>query len=648
MARNFFLDNDDLRFNLENQDWDLIFPLIEPDPSDPDAPRNSTEGLVLYNEFLRSLGEFIAEKIDPKVHLLDEQHPSLENGEMIDAPIMREFIKGLSDMGAMALPFPRHVGGFNMPWLVSNVVAEMCARADVSLMTYYGFFSGIGLAFQFFALEEGNFKAEKKKLISTRFDAQMRDLAEGKTCGAMCLTEPQAGSDLGEIRCVAKREKDGYYYLTGQKIWITCGHGEHHLVLARSESKKTHPGMKGLSLFYVPAHIEKDGKRVRNFEIGGQEKKMGQHSSVTATLNYDNARGELVGQRGHGFRNMALVMNDARLLVGFEGLGLCEKALRQAKEFANDRVTMGKKIKDHELIADYLDEMEVENKALRALAFNAAFHEEMSNRLRASLRIENPRNAELKKAREDDHKSHKWAARLATPLVKYCASENAVRFARMNMQILGGVGYMKEYHAEKLMRDALILPVYEGTSQIQSLMVLKDHLQHAMRNPGKFFSKMAQAKVQTLSAKTAEERTLARLKSLYYSTMQTILTRLVVDKFGGLKERPLADWKGAFLESWDPKHDFSFGLLHAERFTIITSRLWMARVLVKQALKLKDPKLKQERLDLAARFMERAEPKMRGLLHEIEASKSSIFRSELAKSREKKTVTPKPEFAAAD
>ena len=162
----------------------------------------------------------------------------------------------------------------------------MCARADVSLMTYYSFFSGLGLAFQYFAIEEGKFKADKRTLISTRFDQQMRDFAEGKTCGAMCLTEPQAGSDLAQIRMTAKKEKDGFWYLTGQKIWITCGHGEHHLVLARSENIKTHPGLKGLSLFYVPAHIEKDGKVIRNFEIGGQEKKMGQHSSVTVTLNY--------------------------------------------------------------------------------------------------------------------------------------------------------------------------------------------------------------------------------------------------------------------------------------------------------------------------------------------------------------------------
>lgn len=638
---NFYLDNDDLRFNIEQQNWDTLFPLVEPDTSDPDAPRNVEEAKVLYHEFLRSLGEYIAEKIDPKAHLLDQQHPTLEKGEMIDAPIMREFIKGLSEMGAMALPFSRHVGGHNLPWLIANAVCEMTARADVSLMTYYGFFSGIGLAFQFFAVEEGSFTADGKKITSTRFDHAIRDFVSGKTCGAMCLTEPQAGSDLGQIRTTARLDDDGYWYLNGQKIWITCGHGEHHLVLARSEDSSQAPGLKGLSLFYVPAHIEKNGVRVRNFEIGGQEKKMGQHSSVTVTLNYDDARGELVGQRGHGFRNMLLVMNDARLLVGYEGIGLGEKAYRMAKAFAEDRFAMGKKIADHEMIADYLDEMDVEIKALRCLAFKAGFHEEMANRLKSYIRIDKTLSEADLKSKEGELKDHKWQARLSTPLVKYYASEYAVRAARLAMQIMGGVGYMQEYHAEKLMRDALILPIYEGTSQIQALMVLKDHLQHAMRNPAKFISKMATAKFETISAKSPEERQLARLESLYYSSMQTIMTRMVADKFGDLKDKPLTDWKSAFLKTWDPKTDFSFGLLHAERFCQITSKLWMARALVKQALTLSDQTLQKERLRLASRFMERAEPKMRGLIYEIEASKSSIFREQFQQKHEKKSIANK-------
>jgi 3-(methylthio)propanoyl-CoA dehydrogenase len=316
---------------------------------------------------------------------------------------------------------------------------------------------------------------------------------------------------------------------------------------------------------------------------------------------------------------------------------LCEKALRMAREFAEDRESMGKKIIDHEMIADYIDEMEVENKALRALAFSAGFHEEISNRIKANMRIEKPRNKDIKKARLESINHHRWQARLATPLVKYVASENAVRFARTTMQIMGGVGYMKEYYAEKLMRDALIMPIYEGTSQIQALMVLKDHLQHALRNPAKFLSKMASARLQILSAKTLEEKQLARLKSHYYSAMQVIMTRMVADKFGDLKDKPLTEWKSAFLQTWDPKKDFSFGMLHAERFCQITARLWMARTLVKQALRIKDEQIKSERLHLCMRFMQRAEPKMRGLLYEIEASRSSIFRQEFSAGAEKKT-----------
>ncbi len=629
MSRNFYLDNDDLRLNIEEQNWNELFSLLEPSRNDPESPKNHEEALVLYHEFLSTLGEYIAEKIDPEVKKLDEEHPVLTSeGEMKDAPTMAKFIKGLADMGAMALPFPRHVGGFNFPWLIASAVSEMTARADVSLMTYYSFFTGIGQAFYVFALEEGDV---------TKFDHIMSDAALGKTCGAMCLTEPQAGSDLGQIRTRATLSEDGIWLLEGQKIWITCGHGEHHLVLARSESEKTHQGLKGLSLFYVPAHREQNGVKIRNFAILGQEKKMGQPSSVTVSLAYDNSHGFLVGARGHGFKNMALVMNDARLLVGFEGIGICEKAYRMAKEFADNRIAMGKKISDHEMIADYLDEMSIENKALRSLAYYAAFHEEMANRLRAKIKLEKL-SPEEEKELENKSKKHKWKARIATPMIKYMASENAVKFCRMNMQIMGGLGYMKEYEAEKLMRDSLIMPIYEGTSQIQALMVLKDHLQHAMRNPAKFISKMAQAKLFSLSGKSEAEKSLGKLKSLYYTAMQVIMTRMLKEKFGDLKGKTLAEWKSHFLASWDPKKDFSFGLLHAERFTLIASKLWLGKVLVKQANNLSDDNKKAQRLLLAQRFMERALPKVRGLIDEIESSRAWVFRESLIKKESQEKI----------
>lgn len=114
MSKNFYLDNEDLKLNFANQNWAELFALMERD-KDPNGLKNVEEAKVLYEEFLISLGQFIAEEIDPKAHLLDTQHPELINGEMIDSPIMQEFIKGLRDMGAMALPFDRRLGGFNLP-----------------------------------------------------------------------------------------------------------------------------------------------------------------------------------------------------------------------------------------------------------------------------------------------------------------------------------------------------------------------------------------------------------------------------------------------------------------------------------------------------------------------------------------------------
>jgi hypothetical protein len=404
-------------------------------------------------------------------------------------------------------------------------------------------------------------------------------------------------------------------------------------VLARSESQETHPGLKGLSLFYVPAHIMRDGKRVRNVGIGGLEHKMGQHSSVTVTLNYDDSEAELIGQRGHGFRYMLLLMNNARLLVGFEGVGLCEAAYRKAKAFAEERVTMDKPIAKHEMIADYLDEMDVMIKGMRALNFEAAFLEEMAMRTRTALKVRPPKTEEARAALEKEAKVYRRRARMRTPLVKYLASEQAVKMARMTMQIMGGVGYMTEYGAEKLLRDALILPIYEGTSQIQSLMALKDHLQHAMRNPGKFFQGLAKAKIDSISQHDALDSNLARLKTSYFSAVQTIMTQIVSDKFGDIKGRPLLEWKKAFLKDWNPKHDFRFGLLHAERFTQIAGYVACAKILVKQAKQCTNENDKEQRRQLAIRFIDRVEPKCRGLLAEIESNRNSLVKTLFSKKK---------------
>ena len=498
MSGNFFLDNDDLRFQFEQIDWETLLPLVEIGQDPEEAFTDAKEAQTFFADMLSSIGEFTAEEIAPFALELDDQHPTLENGEVTDAPRMNTILNGLRKLGLMGLILPRRNGGLNAPIMLNSIVQELLGRGDVSVMSAYGFHAGIGAILTSYSIDEGSFEVENGVVTKGRFDHVVDRVAQGTDWGAMSLTEPNAGSDLAQLRSAAKKQDDGSWQITGQKIWITCGHGQHHVVLARSEDLKTHPGLKGLSLFYVPAYIEKDGAQVRNFEVGGLEAKMGQHSGVAATINYDESVGELIGSRGHGFRLMLLLMNNARIAVGFESLGICEAAYRQAKSYAEERVTMGKPIIQHEMIADYLDEMDLTIRGLRALCFRAAFHEEMAHRLRFSLKINPPEESGPKRELEKKIAHHRRRARMLTPLVKYVGSEEAVRFARMDMQILGGVGYMREYGAEKLLRDALVLPIYEGTSQIQSLMVLKDNLQDFLRNPRRALAQLASARVDII------------------------------------------------------------------------------------------------------------------------------------------------------
>ncbi len=639
-SNNFFLDNDDLRFQLSRLDWATLVELQESAFDDADAFKDPAEARAFYEDVLRSLGEIVAKEIAPFERELDEQHPVLHDGEVEVPARMKKVLQTLQDMGAMSMTLPRRLGGMNTPIITSNVLVEMLARADASVVGEVGFHGGIAQALLFYSLEEGSVEHDDKGYVrKTRFDDVVKRIVDEGEHGAMVLTEPGAGSDLARLKAKADLKADGTWRVTGQKIFITAGHGDHHIVIARSEDEATHPGLKGLSLFYVPRFVDANGKRCRssdagarkNFEIGGVEHKMGQHSAVAATIHYDESIAELLGQRGHGFLGMLLLMNNARIAVGFEGIGTCELAYRKAKAYAEERVTMGKPIAQHEMIADALDEMDVMIRGMRAITFEAAFHEEVSARLKVNLKAHAPASDAERADAEKRIRRHKRKARHLTPLIKYLAGEECVRQARMCMQIMGGLGYIVETGAEKILRDALVIPVYEGTSQIQALMALKDNLQAAMRNPGRFLSEIATARLESLSGAGAVERGEAKLRAHALSAMQTIITRIAADKLGDVKGRPLSEWKSAFMKDWDPGRDFSFGLLHAERLTKLLSWAAIAETLLRQAHDVKGSADYDERLNLALRFVERFEPRAKGVLGEIEATGGSLIGRVLAR-----------------
>jgi hypothetical protein len=178
---------------------------------------------------------------------------------------------------------------------------------------------------------------------------------------------------------------------------------------------------------------------------------------------------------------------------------------------------------------------------------------------------------------------------------------------------------MKEYGAEKLLRDALVLPIYEGTSQIQSLMAMKDTLQGIMANPQRFVRRLAQTRWRALSARDPLEKRVARLQQVSLSAQQHLITRTAAGKFKSLQGKPIGEWPNRFLKNWDPKRDFSFAMLHAERLTRILADEVVCETLLEQT------KRHPERSELLEAYLERAEPRCRYLADEITSTGSRLL-----------------------
>lgn len=204
-------------------------------------------------------------------------------------------------------------------------------------------------------------------------------------------------------------------------------------------------------------------------------------------------------------------------------------------------------------------------------------------------------------------KSHQRKARRITPLLKYFAAEKAVEHARTALQIHGGNGYITEYLPEKLLRDALVMPIYEGTSQIQGLMAMKDTLGGIIKSPQAFVRRMAQTRWRALSSRDPLERRVAQLQGLSFSAQQHLVLKTAGDKVKGLRGKPIAEWSDELTKNWDPKRDFAFAMLHAERLIQLLGDTMIAELLLAQARR------HPERAEVLERHLERAEPKARYL-----------------------------------
>lgn len=615
----FYHDNEDLQFYLKKGlNWSPLVEITEYGFASDEGHKNLEEALEFYEEVAEMVGGFVAEEIAPHVAEMDEEGVRLEGGEGHLPARMQEIFDQIKELDLHGLCLPRELGGMNAPMILYYFLSEMFARADVSTMAHYGFHGLIAMAMLMLSIQEGSTELDPEtlRITQTRFEKEIREIAMGKAWGSMDITEPSAGSDMAALRTRGEQDDEGNWFVTGEKIFITSGHGKYHFVIARTE-KTGDPdnpmaGLKGLSMFLVPTYREDDqGHRTRIAPIDRIEEKLGHHGSVTATVIFDHTPAQLIGKRGEGFKYMLVLMNNARIGVGFESLGLCESAYRKARDYAAERPSMGKTIDQHEMIADTLDEMATDIQGLRALAMHAAYHEELATKTKLVLDNLPPAYASRRTELERQHRLSKAASRRVTPLVKYLASEKSVEMARRCIQIHGGNGYIKEYGAEKLLRDAMVMPIYEGTSQIQSLMAMKDTLTAVLKNPQGFVKRMAQVRLRARTASDPLERRVARISEHATGAVQHLITRTATDKLRTLRGKPLGKWPAALRGQWNPKRDFAAAMLHAERLTRLLADEVICEILLEQA------KRHPERKEVLERTLERAEPRCRFLHDQI-------------------------------
>ena len=403
---------------------------------------------------LEAAGQFSEGVLAPLNRIGDQTGSSYANGAVTAAPGFADAYRQFAEGGWTGLSAPTHAGGQQLPKALELAAYETVHAANMA----FGLCPMLSLA-AIEALEAVGTEAQKATYLTK--------LVSGEWTGAMVLTEPQAGSDLGALTATAVPNGDGTYALTGQKIFITWGDHDAadnivHMVLARLPDAP--PGPKGISLFLAPKYLVKaDGTLgERNaFRPVGVEHKLGIHASPTCVMAYEGATAELVGQPNQGLAHMFVMMNAARLAVGVEGVGIAERAYQQALEYARER-RQGRSSWTGEANAPIIDHPDVR----RALSV-------MKARIAAAraLCLSTGVAADLAKHAATEEERRRWKRRedLFTPIAKAWSTDIGVEVASMGVQVHGGMGFIEETGAAQHYRDARIAPIYEGTNGIQAM-----------------------------------------------------------------------------------------------------------------------------------------------------------------------------------
>ena len=521
-----------------------------------------------------------------------------EDGSVTTPKGFKEAYKALVEGGWVGIAGDPKYGGQGLPHFLAVLLGEYQTSANLAFAMYPGLTNGAVAAMMVHASEELK-------------DRYLPKMTTGEWTGTMNLTEPHCGTDLGLIKTKAVPQGDGSYAITGQKIFISAG--EHdladnivHLVLARIEGAPA--GVKGISLFVVPKFLPdaNGAPGARNGVVcGSLEHKMGIHGNATAVLNYDGAKGWLVGEEHRGLPAMFVMMNGARLGVAVQGLSLSEVAYQNAAAYAKDR-RQGRSLKGpaepekpadlllvHPDVRRMLLEIRAFNEAARALLVSVALSQE------EALTSPDPK---VRQAADD-------RLGLLTPVIKGVFTDIGFANAVKAQQVLGGHGYIAEWGMEQFVRDARIAMIYEGANGVQALDLVGRKLpKDGGRAIMGFFGEIGQ-----FLAANKDEAALAP----YLASVQASLGHLQQATMW-LSKNGLADPNNAGAASTDYMHLFGLTALGYMWARIVKA------VLVRQAKGDSNPTL-DAKLTLAKFFGERMLPETGAHLARLTAGATTIM-----------------------
>jgi alkylation response protein AidB-like acyl-CoA dehydrogenase len=585
---NYYTDDREWSWLFKNAiKWDEILSLYYPTYPTEDGLNNKEEVLQFFEELLTNTGAWAGSSVKERAAQLDREGAGkVVDGKTIPGAALSQFYKEAKELGLIGMPLPREYGGLQVPAAMQFMVLAQLSRSCVGSSTQMAFFTSIAEMVHRYCDKE-------------TADRIVPQIINGELSGSMNLTEPGCGSDLGAIKTSATPTTDGKYLLNGSKIFITNGGGGVAFVLARIKGGPV--GLEGISMFFVEQEITNEkGEKILNFKVAKNEEKMGMHASFTCEIVYENTVGVLIGKENEGFKYMLHLMNEARIAVGMQGLGGIEAALDYAVNYATERTQFGKPLKDLPLMKRNLEDFCTERDAIRALLMDTISHYDVFQ----FLDLKKKQTGDLTKEEEKKLKEATLWTRKRTPLVKYYACEKYTELSQRALQVLGGYGFMKEYPLERIHRDSFGPLLYEGTSQIQALMALKDLLKYALKDPKRFLSSVMNKHpgLELVKGNNPWHHT-------YLSTHYRFKKKLIALLFKALKPKEGSMFNS---KSWMKEENVEHMMVHAETLTQALCYMETLRVLCAHA------ELDQSRADLFNRYYILVMPRLEGIFSDWE------------------------------